>query len=120
METVTIVRIEHKSGIGIWQSGVYRELSNRIEFCDRHDEFPLPYEETPRLYTELDKKEWFCAFKTIEQMNEWVTQTEMKEFIDLECSVIVLDVSEWQEGKHQILYTKESIISQRDISDLFK
>jgi hypothetical protein len=122
----TIVRIEYRGddkseyGSGLFQSGIYNNLSNFWEFNDRHMRFPLPFEDTPSLNINKDKKEWFCAFKTMEQMNDWVTKEEVKEFIELDCVVLILDVTEYQEGEHQIIFTKESIIDSKDVTNLFK
>jgi len=116
----TIVRIEHESGEGIFHSESCNRLSNYQEFAERHGEFPTPHCETPKLNMDKFGKNWFCAFKSIEQMNEWVTSSEIKEFIKLKCRVLVLDVTQYQEGTHQIIFTKESIKNSKDISDLFK
>jgi len=120
MSTKTIVRIEHSSGLGIWQSNAYLNLSNVDSFVYRHKAFPSPKYDTPYLDRYKEDKEWFCAFKTVDQMSEWLTKEEVKEFIELDCSVICLEVSEWQEGKYQVLYTKESIVKCTNISDLFR
>jgi hypothetical protein len=116
----TIVRIEHISVEGIFHSASVNRLSNISEFCDRHARFPTPNRENPKLDMGLKGKEWFCAFKSIEQMNEWVTPIEIKELLGLGCKVLVLDVTEYQEGEYQIIFTKDSIKNSKDISDLFK
>ena len=43
----------------------------------------------------------------------------IKELIKRDFKVLLLDVTDFQEGEKQIVYTKESILSAKDISQLF-
>ena len=123
----TILRIEHKDGCGIFRSHVcvnlndfdtFSERHNDFDtFSERHNDFPTPNEDMFILrYVEEDE---FCAFKSIEQLQEWVTADEIKQFIKLNCKVLLIDVSECIVGEFQILYKKENIIQTKDISELF-
>ena len=113
----TILRIEHKDGCGIFRSHVCVNLNDFDTFSERHNDFPTPNEDMFILrYVEEDE---FCAFKSIEQLQEWVTADEIKQFIKLNCKVLLIDVSECIVGEFQILYKKENIIQTKDISELF-
>ena len=117
----TIIRIEHPSdGKGIWRSNttVYDTLSNIWEFVSRHRQFPNPTYEGD--VTGFIEGIHYCAFKSIEQLQEWVYKDEIKELLELGFKVYMLDVSNWLEGNYQICYKKEDILQQKDISELFK
>lgn len=122
MKTITVVRIESTCGNGIFrcEERLATKLSNFDDFNHRHWSFPTPYEDTPCLDVRANEKIWFCSFKSIEQFNEWIKPSEVKELIGFGCSVFAIEVSEWQEGRHQIIFTKEGIVDKRNITDLFK
>lgn len=124
----TIIRIEYiPDGIGIFMTflsgtDIKRDVRPLDKFCasayERHSDFKTP------LYDGLDieknGKEWFCAYKSIEQLQEWITPEELKLIISEGYTVLMLDVYEYQEGRDQIIYTKESITSYKDITCLFE
>lgn len=117
----TIIRIEHPSdGKGIWRSNIngVNNLSNWIEFSDRHRKFPNPTYEGD--VTGFIEGIHYCAFKSIEQLQEWVYKNEIKELLEMGFKVYMLDVFNWLEGNYQICYKKEDILQQKDISELFK
>lgn len=124
----TIIRIEYiPDGIGIFTTFLLDELRKRDirpldKFCEsayeRHSDFKDPLNDG----LDIDKygKEWFCAYKSIEQLQEWITPKELKLIISEGYTVLMLDVYEYQEGEDQIVYTKESITSYKDITCLFE
>jgi hypothetical protein len=124
---VQIVRIEHPTdGKGIFRSNCTNDIINNkqlynlsLKLCDRHgnDKFNTP--RVDGIDIEKDNKDWFCAYKTIEQLLEWVTLKEIKMCIKHGFNILLLEVTEYQEGRDQICYTKESIIDQRNLNDLF-
>ena len=67
----------------------------------------------------LNKKEWFCAFKNIRQVRHIFYPSEIQKCISFGIKVYMVEVSEFQAGRRQIVYTKESIIKKVDISELF-
>jgi len=117
MITTTILRVEYTDGWGIFRSQAWRQLSNSEDFINRHKEFPTPQYDA-YIDREPDTDE-FCAFKSIEQFQQWVTPTEIKELIKEGCKVLLLDVSAWVTGEFQMLYRKENIVQSKDISELF-
>lgn len=119
----TIVRIEHISGDGIWRAEnkngvvyILDNLSNYLDFSARHKYFKTPFKEN----LDFVSGKHFCAFKSIDQLQEWVFPEEIRELLNLGFKVLLLDVSEWLEGEHQICFQKEHIIKSKDISELFK
>ena len=121
----TIIRIERPDGIGMFRNEV--AVLNIIELIDlakRHGngKFPIPYYDKNLniISCYKDDKEWFCAYKSIEQLQQWVKPNEFKYLFNYSYKVLLLDVTEYQEGEYQILYTKESILNRKDISNLFK
>jgi len=117
----TIVRLEYTDG-----NGVFRANNNegaRIKYHHsqwdiieaRHDLFPTPWEDTIRGFNDSH----YCAFKSIEQLQQWLTVEEIKEFITLGFKVLMLDVHTYLEGEYQICFKKEDILQSKDISSLF-
>jgi hypothetical protein len=131
-ESKTIIRIEHKSdGFGMFRSKLKDGDDNpsRVEVGDDEDDilFELGKRHNDGFYTpfgdgldmNLGFKEWFCAFKSIEQIQQWILPDEFKVLLDNDFQILLLTVTEYQEGNHQIIFTKESITSSQDISTLF-
>lgn len=126
----TIVRIEHEDGWGMFRNKENRyvvgEGNNPImdKLWDRHSTWTInggmPVPSNDGIDMGLGWKEWFCAFKSMEQFNNWVKKDEAKELLKFNFKILLLEVTEYQEGGNQIVYTKESIVSERDISSLFE
>jgi hypothetical protein len=122
----TIIRIEHiNDGFGIWKSRgfnnnlndrVYYDLSFYDDLIVKHRYLNTPEEDGLNKFVE---GEWFCAFKSLEQIKEWIECPWFKELVEKGFQILILEVSEYQEGNHQIIYTKKSIASSKDISSLF-
>lgn len=114
MEAIKIVRIE-LNGYGIFNSceiPSYHPVIYNVH--ERHNEFPNPYQEGLKMGSE-----WFCAYKTIEQVQKWIMASEIRYFIELGFKVLLLTVDNYQVGQYQVIYTKDSIKSQEDITSLF-
>ncbi len=119
-----VLRIEHPSdGYGLFISHVTNtremlenDMMNIIHF--KHDAFNTPQEDG--LDVELDDKEWFCAYKSVDQFKEWINQEQRAFIIELGFLIYVLEVDEFQEGRDQVIFTKTSIKSKTDITSLFQ
>ena len=116
----TIVRIQHHSDdCGLWRAGGWSAIIDQANCHEslraRHEKFPTPYKEGIDFTIEH-----FCAFKSIDQLQEWVLPEEMKEIISLGFKVLLLDVSECLEGEYQIAFKKEHIVQSKDITEIFK
>lgn len=116
----TIIRIEHQCGNGLWkaQNSEYVNLFYLFSFSEKlmnkHNLFPIPEQEG--LILEEDD---YCAFKSIEQIQQWIESKWFKEIINAGFNILMLDVSEWKEGEHQILFKKKHILSSKIINQLF-
>lgn len=115
----TIIRIEHNCGNGLWRAAninrsYYRELSFYDELIKKHKNFPLPCEEGLSI-----QEDDYCAFKTIEQLQKWIEPEWFEEIIKLGFKIWMIDVSDYKESCHQILYRKINITSKKDITELF-
>lgn len=113
-----IIRIEHKTGNGMFRTNGYSVADlNLDDLIERHAKhFPTPYKERGRWIESYE----FCAFKTIEQVQDWITKDEMVVLLANDYKVWLLDVSECEVYHYQCIYCKENIIQQKDISGLFK
>ena len=74
----------------------------------------------PKLKINLRQENIFCAFKSIDQFQEWVSPQEIKEFIKMGFEILLIDTSDHIEGMFQIIYYKEDIVQVKDITNLFK
>ena len=122
----TIIRIEHKSGYGIFRAT--DRLGNEIihtkkhenkfkHLVRRHYDFPTPFRDS-KIDRYIEPEE-FCAFKSIEQVQQWITKDEIIALTKLDFKVLMLDVSECIEGEYQIIYEKKNILQSKDITNLF-
>ena len=120
---MTIIRIEHPdTGFGMFASKLNNkrlcyELSNYSQFSSKHENFPTPSNDS-KINRRIKKYE-FCAFKSIYQLQKWITKKELKEFISMGFKVYALDVSECIIGKFQIVFEKKNITQSKDITLLF-
>lgn len=120
MEVLTVVRIERR-GRGIFRptnKSIYKyRIANRTYNRHNGGGFPLPSCEGLDMYR--GGLNWFCAYKTVEQFQEWVKQDEIEFFVSKGFRVLMLEVTDYQEGRKQVIYTKESIKKTTDITNIF-
>lgn len=117
---ITVVRLERR-GNGIFRPSnrsIYNSAIAKRTYA-RHNggSFPLPEAENLNMFKGY--RDWFCAYKTIEQLQAWIHKDEIDFFISKGFKVLMLDVEEYQEGEMQVIFTKESIISSKDVTSLF-
>lgn len=117
---ITVVRFERR-GNGIFRPSnrsIYNSaIAKRTYARHNNGNFPLPEDENLNMFKYY--KDWFCAYKTIEQLQAWVHKDEIDFFISKGFKVLMLDVTEYQQGEMQVIFTKESIISCKDVTSLF-
>lgn len=123
---IQAIRIEHADGIGMFVSNgctrpyslaIQREINQTAKnLWYRHEKFNTPWEDNlrPDLF-----ETWFCAYKTIAQMQRWIKPEEFKFLVGLNYKVYLLEVEEYQIGVDQVIYSKESILNKKDITSLF-
>lgn len=122
----TILRLENvDDGMGFFYS--YRSYIHNLSRAEQHiinklkdrhnEEFPAPHadEGIDRFITHDE----FCAFKSIESLEQWVTKEELQILISVGIKVLMIDVDECDEGEYQIVYKKTNIINTKDVTDLF-
>lgn len=128
------IRIENpKSGLGLFRHALLNveeehadgKLDEKFDkqfkkLLERHHgKFPCPYEDGD-LDLWKDKKDWFCAFIDIPQVTKWIEKKEIMMLIkDWGFRIYKIQTEEFQQGNFQILYTKESITNQEDITHMF-
>ena len=128
-----IVRLEDPNGVGIfrssmlyriiWMSGdsdISRELrANEIAYGSRHNNFNPPQDD-PGIEKNFKSGKHYCAYKSIDQLYEWIQPKEIKLLIEhAAIKVMLITVSECYEGNHQIAFEKKHILEQKCISELF-
>jgi hypothetical protein len=114
-----VVRVQNReTGIGMFfTNGLLFIVEGLSRISPRHRDFNTPDEDG--LDVKLDNKEWFCAYKSIEQFQQWVMLSEVRILIEKGFDVLLLDVEEYQIGEHQVVFTKQSITSTKVINELF-
>lgn len=118
----TIIRIEHECGNGLWMAVnknnytvICKGFSFYNELYGKHSRFPVP-----RLDGLLNiQDDEYCAFKSIEQIQQWIEKDWFKEIVEFGFKIWMIDVSVWREGEYQVLFKKKDIVSKKDISELF-
>lgn len=135
----TIVRIEHDDGNGIFRGQDDRLTVNKardyeeiigdrnaqllLNIWNRHDAnnptggFPMPFDDGIDL--RMGEETLYYAFKDLTQLYDWIRHEEIIALIECGFKVLVLQVNNYQEGGHQMAFTKNSIVNTLDISHLF-
>jgi len=114
-----VVRVEHPlDGYGLFRSHNSMNFDGLEKMYDRHQDLPIPTYDGLSMYK--DNKQWFCAYKTLEQFKEWVTTEEVQILLSYGFNIYMLEVEEFQQGNYQVLFTKRSITSYKIINSLFK
>ncbi len=112
----TIIRFEMPNGIGIFNNTEFTPYS----VIDRHRKFPTIWQDNGfENIGVIITKDYFCAYKTIEQVQQWIMKDEIISLINNGCNILMLDVSEFIEGEFQTIYKKEHIVSNKIINSLF-
>lgn len=91
-------------------------LNCRVQIYNRHSNFPTPNRDS--LLGSIDSNE-FCAFQSIESVQEWIEPSWMEELAQEGFKVLMLDVSDCRIGEYQVLYKKADILQTKDITSLF-
>lgn len=124
----SVIRIEHPStGWGIFTNSNVEQgledkagveyLSNPDDFYLKHSKFPTPYEDKGIEHS--PHADEFCAFRTLDIFNQWISSLEVKEFINMGFKIYLLDISSYEEGEFQVIYKKENITQMKDITHIF-
>lgn len=123
---ISVFRLEHEDGDGIFTERSSEECIGRHVthpllrlIWERHstenkNHFPTPKAEGLQL--SKDHKEWFCAYKNLEVFQKFIMPHELKELHCRKISLLLLVVAEYQVGRMQALYTKQSIIESINIT----
>ena len=114
MEAITVVRVE-KDGIGVFHSSYTNSQQPFYRaVVERHREFPTPDEEDLKMGLN-----WYCAYKTVDELRSWIKVEELQGFVDIGFRVYMLEVTDYQVGEYQAIFTKDSILTKTDITNIF-
>lgn len=110
----TIYRIENpQSKHGMWYNE-NAELDPIIQtLCptSKSKDLPMDYNEKHR----KDGKVWNSAGRSIEEMNYWFSKEDAINLCNNGFKLFEFVVTEYQELEHEILFTREGVISQKEI-----
>lgn len=117
----TIVRVEHPdTGCGLFRSDDPNgdNYLDNSRFADqivmRHHSFPTRWND---LGTHDD--DIFCAFKSVDQLKEWITNEEMIDLISIGFRVYMIKAEDVIEGRMQCGFRKDKIVEKTDITKIF-
>ncbi len=114
MEAITVVRIE-KDGTGIFCSQDTNPTQSAFKSVRiRHNEFDTPFDEGMDF-----TKDWFCAYKSVEQFQMWIKTEELEFFVEIGFRVYMIEVTNYQVGNFQVIFTKDSVKTKTDITNIF-
>jgi len=112
--TRKIFRIEVPNGKnGMWYNE-HGELEKTIHIlCPNAiaKDFPMDYNPIHR----KDGKVWQSAAKNVENMNQWFSREDAESLVSHGFKLIEFEVNEWNELDMEILFTREGVVSQREI-----
>lgn len=113
---MVVVRIEHReNGMGIFtQAELISESFNKAQWYCRHGKMVGAFFINGFIYGKH-----FCAYNSIEEMGNWLKASEIKLFIMKGFVVLELEVTDYIVDTDQTLFTKESIVGSKDITELF-
>lgn len=127
---ITCYRVEHYDGYGMFFKKLWNDKGEVIadrnvfgekDFPDlwvRHTMgFKNPNEEG--LNPNKDTKTYYCAFKSITAIKYWIDDAHIIKLKELGFGIYEIHALDYQEGKYQVLYTKESVIKRIDITNEF-
>ncbi|HSW65308.1 MAG TPA: hypothetical protein VLH56_18675 [Dissulfurispiraceae bacterium] len=60
-------------------------------------------------------KKWFSAGKSKENMNQWFSARDALELSQADYKLFEFDVSEFAEEEHQVIFTREGVVSCKEI-----
>jgi len=111
---IKIYRFEHpENGRGIFRNNLANSgVCDNID--ERHADFNVPEMDGVDLYK--DDLEWFCAYKSKEDVKAWIKLEEFKHLLKLGFQLKELVVTNYQEGFHQVIFTKDSIQNTKYIT----
>ena len=119
------IRFEHPdTKVGIWRHFSETDDDLLKYFSDlnsRHSggKFETPYSEDK--LCNIMNSNYRCAYKTMDQVREWITSEEIHRLVIGHGFKIYLIESETEiyEGKFQVIFMPEHIKSKTDITSLF-
>lgn len=115
-----VYRVEDSStGIGMFRNTLtMNDMYGNTSIGSRHRYFNTPSEDG--IDVRKDDKIWYCAYKNLETLIDRVTINDLRFLVRLghaNFRAYKIEVREYQEGDHQIIFTKESILEKRDITN---
>lgn len=116
------IRFEHpKTKLGIWRHLEHNISTHFSALNSRHSSgtFPTPYGEDK--LCGIFNDDYKCAYKTMDQVREWITSDEIEKLVEEHGFKIYLIESETEiyEGELQVIFMPRHIKSKTDITSLF-
>ena len=115
MSTLTIFRIENPTTMhGMWydQHGNFDPAIHRL--CPNSPSKDLPMPEC--MDHNLNGKQWYSAGKSIDNMQHWFSREDAERLVSHGFRLYQFVVSEFQVKELEVLFTREGVVSQVEIS----
>lgn len=127
MNSITVIRVEHDCGLGPYRDyhrtkPISKPHEDTLEYfatkaSDRILDMNVPIILVDNCSIYKDNKDWYCAFKSVNDLLKYIYPEEIAIMYNHDYKVLQLEITEYQIGIHQILYTKKSIINSKDITN---
>ena len=112
-----LYRIQHKdSNLGMWNTKcdqgnpLVTYLSNKVMA-----EMPMPHNDRYGLHG----RRWYSAANSLEQLDFWFNAKDIAELIDLGFEVFEIEADEYAVHDKEMIFTKESVTSMKNITQQF-
>lgn len=125
MELKQCIRIEHGSeGLGMWRSNQSDDMYYNSKFSkmyERHGrQMPIPRLDEG-IGTKFRSGTHHCAYRSISQMQKWITKRELKNVIKEGFKIYLIEGTKTYiiEGENQVIFNPKKIKTKKDITNLF-
>jgi hypothetical protein len=117
----TFVRIEHKEdGLGMFVSTLIRPPRRTLHQLELYDAEGRHNNLNTRGKDNLPAThEFFCGYKSVDQLKEWLTPHELHVLFENGFRVFQITARNVWEGRDQVVFKTKNITSKTDITNLF-
>lgn len=114
-KTKTVFRIEnphHMHGMWYDRSGKFDPVINRLCPNALAKDFPMSF----NFRHFKGNKKWYSSAKSSENMKQWFNRSDAENLLEHGFRMFKFIVSEYQELDYEVLFTREGVVDQQEIS----
>lgn len=108
---VVVYRLEDKDGTGPFCSLIIDLMKLcPVTYWLHTFKFPTPEMEDMDIYKY--KKNWYCAYKSLTDLNVWINKDDLVKLLD-NFKLYEITIDEYQVGEEQIIFTKRGVLNKK-------